>query len=222
MSIIVLNFHGIGEPHSGIPDDERPYWLDIAMFEDLLERIWTHHEPRRYAFTFDDGNASDLLAAEMLAARGATGRFFVLAGRLDDDFYLSRDDIVKLRKDGMIVGLHGHDHLDWRRCDPATFEKEIEFSRRQLEQSLQSRVDEVAIPFGLYNRAVMTGLRKAGFHRIHTSDGGTATAGAKIWNRNTMRKDMTSDQIDSILAGRWSMARNLRRSLAAFAKRNVV
>jgi hypothetical protein len=33
---IILNFHGIGEPPSHVPDEERPYWISIKYFSDVV------------------------------------------------------------------------------------------------------------------------------------------------------------------------------------------
>jgi predicted amidohydrolase len=82
MSHVTLNFHGIGEPHDRVPEDERRYWLPVAQFEDLLDRVVSEHDPARFAFTFDDGNRSDLLAAELLAREGADGTLLPAGGPL--------------------------------------------------------------------------------------------------------------------------------------------
>lgn len=222
MSLIVLNFHGLGTPHADVPEDERPYWLPFNEFAALLDRIWTKHDPRSFAFTFDDGNASDLEAARMLRARGATGSFFALGGRLGMEHYLSADDLKELAAMGMVVGLHGHDHVDWRRCDDAALDREIGDARETLAAALGAPITEAAIPFGRYDRRVISALRKAGFSRIHTSDGGTAKARARVWNRNTLRADMSDQVLSEILAGRWSLAHNLRRSAKSFVKRNLI
>ncbi|WP_108788943.1 polysaccharide deacetylase family protein [Erythrobacter sp. Alg231-14] len=220
--MIVLNFHGLGSPHDGIPDDERRYWLSFDEFDDLLGRIWSDFNPANFAFTFDDGNHSDLIAADKLAEKGVTGRFFALAGRLNADHYLSSKDLQKLKADGMIVGLHGRDHIDWRACDQETMKSEVTDARSELETALGASIDEVAIPFGRYNRSVAKLLKAAGFLHIHTSDGGYANATSRFWNRNTLRSDMPEMELSNILNGRWTASDRLRRNLAGFAKRNLV
>ena len=221
MSLIVLNFHGIGEPHAGVPMDERPYWLSQDLFCDLLDRIAAEYDPQEFAYTFDDGNASDILAAEMLAERGAAGRFFVLAGRLGDEHYLSGTDLRQLKEMGMIVGLHGRSHVDWRACDDTDMHVEIDVARSDLEAALGARIDEVAIPFGRYNRRVIAKLWQARFERIHTSDGGLTIPEAKVWNRNTLRNDMDEAVLHKTLSGQWSRAQNLKRAVRSMMKRHV-
>jgi len=211
LSLITLNFHGLGEPHERVPQDEHRYWLPVDWFEQLLDRIMRDHDPARFAFTFDDGNRSDLLAAQLLAERGLMGRFFLLVGRFDDPQYCSREDACQLVAQGMIVGLHGRHHLNWRRLDDATLTDETVTARAELAQALGAPVTEVAIPFGSYDRRVFAWLKSQGYDRIHTSDGGTCTSAASVWDRNTLHSEMGKDAVTDILQGRSPMANYWRR-----------
>lgn len=222
MSLIVLNFHGLGEPHAGVPADEHAYWLSYGAFNELLDRIHSTTNPAQFAYTFDDGNASDIEAAEILAERGETAGFFVLAGRLGQPHYLSETDLRALKAMGMMVGLHGRDHVDWRYCDTAGLSSEIEAARSELEDVLGAPISEVAIPYGRYNRKVMAALGSARFSRIHTSDGGFARASDTIWHRNTLRNDMSKQELAMILSGGWTKAINFKRAVSALAKHHLI
>ncbi len=219
--MIALNFHGVGEPHPTVPADERPYWLSLAGFRQVIERVMRTDNPAKFLFTFDDGNKSDLLAAEILAEHGLSGRFFLLTGRFDQQEYCSRDDARRLHAQGMIVGLHGRDHRDWKRLDDTGLADETVAARAELTDAIGAPVDEVAIPFGSYDRRVMRWLKEQSFARIHTSDGGTLDPSAIIWNRNTLRCDMSEAELDRILRGSWPVSRNFRRSVASYIKRNI-
>lgn len=223
MRVIALNFHGIGVPHAGVPAEERPYWFSHTAFAELIDRIWRNHDPARFAFTFDDGNASDLAAAELLARRGVKARFFLLTGRMGHAHYCSADDARELLRMGMVVGLHGRDHLDWRKLDDAQLRAETLGAREELADAIGQAVEEVAIPFGRYNRRVLRWLSRQGFTHIHTSDPG-AIGGlhAHIWNRNTLRSDMGGDQLEQILAGRWPPHLHLRNAVSRLARRGLV
>ena len=122
---VVINFHGIGSAHDAVVESERPYWISADQFEAIIDRAQAHPNAKRVRWTFDDGNRSDLvIGARVLAERGMRGAFFVLTGRFDDPLYLSRADTRALADMGMAVGLHGKDHVDWRRLDPATLTDE--------------------------------------------------------------------------------------------------
>lgn len=220
--MIALNFHGLGDPHAAVPTDERPYWLPFAQFSRIVEMVIREHDPRHFVFTFDDGNKSDLKAADILSQNGLSGRFFLLAGRFDDPLYCSRDDARRLVEQGMTVGLHGRRHCDWTMIDQMELADETVSARAELAEAIGRPVEEVAIPFGRYNRNVMTWLKTQGFARIHTSDRGNFDPAERIWNRNTLRRDLGEQELVRILSGRPPVAQRIRGSVTTFIKRNLV
>ncbi len=154
MSATILNFHGIGQPHDGVPDDERPYWIAPSFFDEIVALALAHPQRSNIVFTFDDGNASDRsVAAPALEKAGFIGCFFLLTGRFGQDHYLSPDDAIALQGLGMHIGLHGRDHVDWTALNEPELEAETAGARADLERHIQSRVDTVAIPFGATTRA---------------------------------------------------------------------
>lgn len=217
--MIVLNFHGIGDPHQDVVADEVPYWLSRSAFADLVARIAGRPDRANFIFTFDDGNSSDLYAAELLAKQGFDARFFILTGRFGNDEYLSQGDVRSLREMGMTIGLHGRDHVDWRKLDEAGLTAETVHARAELAEALGDEVREVAIPFGTYDRRVMGWLKAQGFDHIHTSDPGKIrSVDARVWNRNTLRCDMDEARIEAILDGRQTLAKTVRRALSRFIR----
>ena len=117
---IVLKFHGIGNPHAQVPNDERPYWLDTDLFVRWIESL--DLIARKYAITivstFDDGNSSDLeIAAPTLAKYGMLGLFFPCTGRIGQKYYLDASDIRILARMGHGIGSHGVDHVRWTSLD---------------------------------------------------------------------------------------------------------
>jgi peptidoglycan/xylan/chitin deacetylase (PgdA/CDA1 family) len=132
-------------------------------------------------------------------------------GRFDDPDCCSREDARELARQGMIVGLHGRNHVNWRNLDDAGLADETVTARAELADALGQPVSEVAIPFGSYDRRVIAWLRAQGFERIHTSDGGTFRPAAAVWDRNTLRSDMAEDEVTDILLARESAASYWRR-----------
>jgi peptidoglycan/xylan/chitin deacetylase (PgdA/CDA1 family) len=217
---IILNFHGLGEPPSWVEASERPYWVPIAQFEDLLARTARREE---IEYTFDDGNRSDLeVAVPRLRRLGRSAGFYVLTGRLDRQGYLSPDDVRALVSEGMGVGLHGRDHLDWRRIDDQRFEAETVDARAQLAAIAGRPITAVSIPFGAYTRRIVARLTDLGYEAILTTDGGACDTRRRIRNRTSIRADMDASEIEDILAGRSSLTANLRRAASTFVRRHVV
>ncbi len=223
MSRIILNFHGIGTPHDGVPEDERPYWLTEEAFQRIVTRVAElSRAGHDIAMTFDDGNRSDLdIAAPRLEEAGLTGAFYILTGRIGATHYLSADDIRALATRGHDIGLHGVNHVDWRTIAPSDFEAETVTARRDLAEVLGAPITTVSIPFGAYNRSVLTRLRGEGYAAIYTSDRGPAETSGPVISRNTIRSDMTEADIDAVLMGRESFKTRLRR-MAGIARRRYL
>ncbi len=215
-----LNFHGIGTPAPAVDPGERPYWIDIDLFADVIENFpdWSHHRP--LYITFDDGNLSDLeIAAPILAARGLSARFFVLTGRLEMPNYLSAKDVIELHKMGFSIGSHGHSHVDWSTLSPNGLVEELCQSRTRLSDILNCQIAEAAIPFGNYNRTVLRALKAAGYTTVWTSDGGGMDPNAFLRPRTSIKGDMSIETVRQILLSKPNPARELRRAIAKTRKR---
>jgi peptidoglycan/xylan/chitin deacetylase (PgdA/CDA1 family) len=217
---IILNFHGLGGIPEAIAADERPYWIDANLFGEIVARTKTRSDVK---FTFDDGNCSDLeIAAPILAQHGRTGSFFILTGRLDRKGYLGPEEIQALVGMGMGIGLHGRDHVDWRSVSAETLKEETVGAARVLEDVAKRPIGEVSIPFGAYNRHVISHLKRCGFSKLFTSDGGAAASDAQICNRTSIRSDMSMETIDAVLAGASPLGSRARRRVSTFLRRHLI
>jgi peptidoglycan/xylan/chitin deacetylase (PgdA/CDA1 family) len=219
----VLNFHGIGTPHEGVEAAERPYWIDESFFSRIVDLALARPDADRILWTFDDGNRSDLaVGARILSERGRTGQFFLLTGRLNDPRYLSPGDARSLLAMGMQIGLHGRDHVDWRHLASQQLDAETIAARQDLSTAIGAPIGGVAIPFGVYDRRVIAHLKRCGFDRIYTSDGGRSRPDQRICNRTSVRSDMTLERVAALIDDRVSLARKLRRTASTTARRYVL
>ena len=215
---IGIIFHGIGAPTRPLEPGEAPYWIDVARFEALLDRI--AETPGRYRITFDDGNLSDhAIALPRLAARGLGAEFFVLSGRIGRPGSLGRGEIADLLAAGMGVGSHGIAHLDWRRLDANALRAELEDSKAALEEVCGRAVTGAGIPFGGWNAAVLRALRRAGYDAAWSSDGGWMHPNAFLRPRRSVRGDMDASALEDLLSGRMGLGRRLRRAASMTARR---
>jgi peptidoglycan/xylan/chitin deacetylase (PgdA/CDA1 family) len=169
----VLNFHGIGEPDRAFETGEAEYWVTQDAFEQTLDAMLAHLPCAGFGVTFDDGNRSDLkIGAPQLLKRGLPAEFFVLAGKLGQTGYLAQADVRELFDVGFGIGTHGLNHVRWDRLDPTALDEEIMRSKRILEDVVGAPVVAAGLPFGAYNRRVLQTLRRRGFARVYSSDGG--------------------------------------------------
>jgi peptidoglycan/xylan/chitin deacetylase (PgdA/CDA1 family) len=180
----IFTFHGIGAAPRALERDEELVWLPEERFGRLLDVL---ARQRTVELTFDDGNASDAeIALPKLRERGLRGTFFVVAGRLDQPGFLSREQLGELVAAGMEVGSHGMAHRPWRGLDRTTLAEELIESRAMLEDNLGRPVDLAACPFGAYDRGVLRAAKAAGYRRLFTSDGGSARPAAWLQPRTTL------------------------------------
>jgi peptidoglycan/xylan/chitin deacetylase (PgdA/CDA1 family) len=217
-SCSVLMFHGVGEAGHPFEPLEETYWIGWEQFDAILD-LCADLPPERCWWTFDDGNISDLEAARRMRARGLGGSFFVLMGRIGTPGYLTRDGVRELRDLGMEVGLHGRDHVDWRRTDDRTLRSEIDDAREELAELLGEPVETVAIPYGLYDRRVWGHLQRSSFRRIYTSDRGRARPGDRFVRREAVMRWHHRPEIEAILADRASPLAKMRRAVMPRLKR---
>lgn len=207
-----VNFHGLGEPPRLLDEGEAMVWLSIESFVSTLDKLRTRSDVR---LSFDDSNRSDVdLALPRLLERGMTATFFVLAGRLDDPYHLGASDLVALKAAGMVIGSHGMDHVDWRRCSDCDLQRELTASRRVLEDVLGVAVTRVAVPFGSYDRRVLDRVRRdGGYQRVFTSDGGPGRGSAWLQPRTTVPNNVLAASDLAASAGTWKTAERAAKRL---------
>jgi peptidoglycan/xylan/chitin deacetylase (PgdA/CDA1 family) len=192
--ILNLCFHGIGTPGRELEPDEDLYWVTVEQFEGFLEVIADYSSVR---ITFDDGNASDIeYAMPALRRRNLTAEFFIVSGRLDQPGSLTAADAKSLVRAGMTVGSHGMRHVSWRTVDDRELSEELAGAAAVIARAAGRPVRQVACPFGSYDRRVLKTIRRCGFDRVYTVDGGPARRDAWLQSRYTIRAADTPADIE--------------------------
>ena len=191
--LTIFGLHGLGPPPESTPADERRYWVPVDLFRALVERLRGRPDVR---FSFDDGLDTDrYVALPVLRETGTRAHFFVLVGRLDTPGHLRRDDVLRLREAGMVIGSHGMHHRRWPVLGEAALTEELVEARERLAHLLGEPVNEIAIPFGSYDRYVLRRLRELGYGPVYTSDGGRSEAGRWLHPRTTVTADSRVDDL---------------------------
>lgn len=191
-----LMLHGIGPVPKHISEDEKPYWLTLEAFEDIVEMAaWAEAQ-----LTFDDGNSTDAsVALPILRNAGQKASFFILSDRIGTPGYLSEVEIRILHNEGMEIGSHGCAHLDWTTISDAEIANDVMRSVARLGTIINAPVRSLAIPYGFCDRRVLGVLRKLGIGRAYSSFPGPATSGAWLVRRTCIMADMNHDHIREIL-----------------------
>jgi peptidoglycan/xylan/chitin deacetylase (PgdA/CDA1 family) len=211
--VFVLNLHGIGPRNRSLSVGEQQVWIEQPFFEEILDYA---RNRRDVELTFDDANESDVtIGLPALCARGLRGKFFLVAGRIDQPGFLSRAQVEALVESGMTVGNHGMRHRPWAGLSRSDLQEELLEARETLQQMTGTKISEAACPFGSYNRRVIHALQTSGYQCVYTSDGGCVDPDAFLRSRNSIYNDWTLDTVQAVPAQR----RHWLRRLKLLAKR---
>lgn len=215
--VINITVHGIGDPPRELDPGEDKTWVTVPQFEQVMDAVVGRPDVR---ITFDDGNSSDVeIALPRLLERGLSAEFFVLAGLLGEPGRLDQDGVRELQAAGMRIGSHGWSHRDWRRLSQPDAVEEMVSAPKELAGIVGSPVSRVAVPFGSYDRRVLTRLRSAGVTLVYTSDGGPADPNSWLQARTSLRDDIGPEWTADVLAGQPGLRRSARRFAAGVVKR---
>jgi peptidoglycan/xylan/chitin deacetylase (PgdA/CDA1 family) len=152
------------------------YSLETSAFAthaDVIAEILGTDQPEILAaVTFDDGYASDSeYALPILSARGLRAHFFITVGRTGKTSgYMGWPQVRALTDAGHIVGTHGWSHALLTHCSAKELDRELNASRKLLEDKLGIAVTTMSLPGGRYNRRVLLACQEAGYTRVYTSE----------------------------------------------------
>lgn len=202
----ILNFHGVGKPPRDLDPGEAAVWLDTERFRSILDCVQGR---RDVEITFDDGNRSDYTEAlPELRQRNLRATFFICAGRLESDCFLSRQQVRELLEHGMRVGSHGWSHVSWRDLNHIEASREWAEAMKVLGETCGQAIVCAACPFGSYDRAVIASARAHGVRALYTSDRYGAMVGAFLQARYTIGSTDSPATVQKILSGSSSVASN--------------
>lgn len=136
------------------------------------------------AITLDDGLANQITnALPILAARGLTATLFVPAafvGKPATWDYAGKSrrhagwsQLAEWCGEGHAVGSHALTHRDLRTLSDVDLAQELRESRQRLEDQLGRSIEDLAYPFGRFDRRVTDYAQRAGYLRAFTTMPGT-------------------------------------------------
>lgn len=190
MSLISLLYHDVVAPGESASSgfggaDADVYKLDHDQFAGHLAAIAAsmvdgrviaeatvpQGADRTIAFTFDDGGAGAIQAAEMLEERGWRGYFFVTTDYIGARGFLSAAQIRELDARGHIVGSHSCSHPPrMSHCSAAQLDHEWRDSIQALEAIVGKPCLTASVPGGYYARRVAGAAASAGLRLLFTSE----------------------------------------------------
>lgn len=179
-----------------------------------LGTILVGAEEKYVAITFDDGHASDIKAAETLLRHGFTAVFFLPWSHIGRRGYLDAHAVKYLVREGFKIGSHGMTHAPLTNRSEIEMERELVESKQRLEELTGTAIADLAVPFGRYDREVISAALAAGYERIMTSDMGMARVRSRaVLPRLSIHSRTTFEDFCTMLseAPTKLMARRIRR-----------
>jgi peptidoglycan/xylan/chitin deacetylase (PgdA/CDA1 family) len=224
----VLNYHGLAAKGTTLRAKDARFWVSEDSFFEHLRRIvgcgcktllaeeLLHASPDNAngapaaVVTFDDGRACDYeIAYPMLLAAGLPATFFVNTATIDRPGHLTWSQLKEMKRAGMSVQSHSHDHTDLARLTATQLDDQLRRSKTAIEDHLGSEVTLLALPYGSVGANTLTAARRAGYRALCSSGGGLARFNSPVIDRICIYSDTTSQQLSSIL----------RKSPAFFGKK---
>ncbi len=235
----VLMYHGIAGPETGpIPQAEGKYWIDAHQFAAQLEKIlssgylvaplrdlwWVKNYPEGsspLAITFDDGHATDYtMAYPLLLELGFRADFFINTAFVGSPGYLNWKQIVEMQKAGMSIQSHSHEHVDLSHLSRQALSRQLEHSKKLIEDQTGRPVEFLSAPYGLVNSRVIGQALSEGYRAVCTSRPWPARMGKAEISRMAIHRQMSCRKFESLLARKiWPYAAaSLRQALLYLPK----
>lgn len=181
--LYIITFHKIFNTKGA---DRDIYACDEGQLKGVLELA------KRYqmlVLTFDDAHRTDIESVTpRLLDYGLRARFFIPTEFIGKNEHLSRQDIKTMSSLGMIIGSHGIKHVVLTGLTEKELVKELVDSKMHLEDLIGDYVEELALPYGKYNKKVLSEAYRAGYKRVFSSDGGWSKCGP-LMARNTITQE---------------------------------
>lgn len=123
-----------------------------------------------WLLTFDDGGASALDTAQLLARRGWLGHFFIVTDQLGRPGFMGREDVRAVSEMGHIVGSHSSSHpARISACPPSRLLEEWGRSVEILSDVIGAPVISGSVPGGHYSAAVGRAAATVGLRALFAS-----------------------------------------------------
>lgn len=196
-NVTVLMYHAVANEEGDSPGADSHYAVSDAAFRAGLRLV--HAAGKRCAsmaallagraapatsvgVTFDDGHASNLAAAHLLAEIGGSADFFVNPSTTGTPHYLGWPELREMAALGMSIQSHGFHHRYLDELSDAEVRAELVDSKRAIEDQLGAAVTLFAPPGGRVAHNLAQIARDAGYAAVCSSRVGLWRAGADVWD----------------------------------------
>ncbi len=180
------------------------------------------HPGSGVVITFDDGCETDLtVAAPLLLSRGFNATFYLVAGFVGRQRYLSAVQATELAGMGFEIGCHSMTHAYLAGLTEKELKVEVVESKDKLEQIIGQRVNHFSCPGGRWSSRVARMARQAGYETVATSRVGTNSAHSDPFrlNRVAILRGLRPANFVRVSRGGGMVQQRFAQSLRAAAQR---
>jgi len=140
--------------------------------------------------TFDDGYKDAYTDAyPILKKYGFTATFYLITNYLEKNNpnYLSWDQVRELKNTNMNIGSHTISHPSLDKANDNSLTKEIENSKKIIEEKIGSAINDFCYPSGKYDTRTISALKKIGFKTAATVKSGVANQNSNLFELPRIR-----------------------------------
>ncbi len=150
-------------------DTIRRMKFDVILLRDLLKGIECRNP---LVITFDDGLETDFIGAfPILQEIGYKAEYFVSSNMIDKANYVSSDQLREMRKAGMSIQSHGHNHVFMTSLDDIMITRELRTSKEIISDITGEDVDFYSYPGGRFDDRTEAFVKKTGYKGSLTNRG---------------------------------------------------
>ena len=154
--------------------------------------------------TFDDGHKSNYeFAFPILKKYSFSATFFIIAGKIGENYYLSPGEIKEMAENGMEIGSHSLSHSYLPLLDVNDIKRETIESKKTIESYIDKPIDWFAYPGGHLNNVVIECVKSAGYKGAASCILGRNHAGTDpfLFRRIEVRRGTTIKDFQNIDTG---------------------
>ncbi|MBN1526731.1 MAG: glycosyltransferase [Candidatus Omnitrophica bacterium] len=153
--------------------------------------------PRTVAITFDDGAYNNYkYAYPVLKKYKFPAAIFMITSKIGERGWLGWKDLKEMSDSGLItIGSHTKGHVWLPDLGTAGVKKELEESKRILEEGLGKKVDYFCYPLGAYNERIKKLVKEAGYRGAFGTNPGIHEPNDDVYAIKRVRISRTSDDL---------------------------
>lgn len=151
--------------------------FSFLTLEELNKAINDQKIPEKIAIlTFDDGYDDNYSQAfPVLKKYKAKGTFFIITSKIDNNEYMTEDQIKELSSAGNEIGSHSLTHPSLDRLKGLSLEREVKNSKEELGGIIGKPIVSFCYPAGKYNEETIKAVSDAGYKMAVTTHASSGT-----------------------------------------------